>query len=313
MDRLEGSAPQTPNDSAPPPPAPPGSGIDYQNAAVVADLFKRCTAANLDSPLRKGATIHLPEHGRVTIPGDLHDNAINLERILKLAALHESPDHHLVLHELIHGKNRVNGRDFSVRMLARAAAIKLQFPNQVHIVQANHELAQIAGEGIMKGGISVVQSFNEGVEYIYGEGAPAVQEAMSAFIRSFPLAVRCPHGIFFSHSLPSPRKLPNFDDTVIDRVPTEEDLQFGGSAYLMVWGRDHDHVLAEELADAWGVKTFVMGHQPAESGYFVEADCMLVLASDHLWGVALQVALDRDYTLDELQKGIVPLSQVKLE
>ncbi|MEM9160524.1 MAG: FMN-binding glutamate synthase family protein, partial [Verrucomicrobiota bacterium] len=36
-----------------------------------------------------------------------------------------------------------------------------------------------------------------------------------------------------------------------------------GSAYDMVWGRHQNKKITEELAEAWGVEVFVVGHQPA--------------------------------------------------
>ena len=92
---------------------------DLYDSDVVIDLFERAAAINLTSPLRQGATIQLPAHGSVLVCGDLHDYAPNFDRILKLADLEKRFDQHLVIHELIHGRHRVDNRDLSVRMLAR--------------------------------------------------------------------------------------------------------------------------------------------------------------------------------------------------
>ncbi len=158
----------------------------------------------------------------------------------------------------------------------------------------------------------MVESFDAGLEFLYAEHAEEVREAMNGFIAAMLLAVRCSNGIFCSHSLPSPRKLAEFDTGVIDRVMTDEDLALGGSAYRMVWGRRHTQKLADELAEAWGVKIFVMGHQPADMGFEVEGETMLVLNSDHEHGVALPIDLGEDYTRDELVERIVRLNGVVL-
>jgi hypothetical protein len=292
--------------------APPGSGVDLTHAAVVIDLFDRAAQANLDSPWRQGGTVHLPEQGRLIMTGDLHDHGLNFQRILKYADLHRRPDTHLVLHEIVHGPHRINGRDLSIRTLARVADLKLQFPDRVHILQANHELAQMHGEEISKAGVSVVKAFNDGVDFLYAEDADAVRAAMGRYIQSLLLAVRCPYGILCTHSLPSPRKLEEFDPGVIDRVPTEADLAINGSAYNLVWGRRHTQALADELSEAWGVEQFVMGHQPAEMGHEVEGDSMIVLNSDHDHGVLLPMDLTRPYRLYDLVGQIVPLAAVVL-
>ncbi len=288
----------------------PASDLDLTDAQVVTDLFDQAAEANLHSKHRQGATAHMPPEGRLWMSGDLHDNAPNLLRLLKLAKLDNSANHHLVLHELIHGPHHVNGADLSVRMLARAAALKLAHPTQVYILQANHELAQLQGQEISKGGVSVVGAFDAGVDFIYGHDAKRIRQAMDRFIRSFLLAVRCPNGILCSHSLPSPRQLPRFDPEVLNRVPTEEDLQSGGSAHMLVWGRNHTQDLADALCERWGVQCFVMGHQPAEMGYETEGRSMLVLASDHDHGLALPIDLSRHYDLDDLVAQLVPLASV---
>ncbi len=290
----------------------PGAGMNLQDADVVIDLFQRATEASLNHPLRSGSHLALPDHGQLMMTGDLHDNGLNLQRLLKLARLQDNKDHHIVLHELIHGEHKIEGRDLSVRIFAKVAALKCDFPDQVHLMLGNHELSQLGGDNILKGGISVVQVFDDGVDFIYADRADDVREAMNGLIRAMLLAVRCPNGIFCSHSLPSPRMLSSFDSHVIDRQPTDEDYKYPGSAYAMVWGRQHNQALADDLADDWQCDMFVMGHQPADFGYYVEADTMLVIASDHNHGVALPIDLARKYTMDDLVGELIPLASVVL-
>ena len=283
-----------------------------RDPAVVTDLFNRAADLNRSSPEHRGSVVELPDAGRLLMTGDLHDNGLNFQRILKLAKLDKSPSNRLILHEIVHGPSRVNGLDLSVRMLAQVAALKCEYPEQVLIMQSNHELAQLGGEGIVKDGESVVEAFDGGVEFLYGNGADEVTEAMNRYIRSLRLAVRCANGVFCSHSLPSPRKIEVFDKSVIDREPTDEDLALGGHAYLMVWGRHHNQKIADELAEAWNTKVFVMGHQPADMGYEIEDETMLILASDHGHGVALPIDLAKSYDRDDLVEQIVPLASVVL-
>src|SRR5690606_23630354 len=101
--------------------------------------------------------------------------------------------------------------------------------------------------------------------------------------------------------------------SVLTRISTEADLESHGSAYLMVWGRHHTQKVAEELGAAWGVRLFVMGHQPAEMGYETQGESMLILASDHEHGVALPIDLTRqDDTIDTLIERLTPLAAVVL-
>lgn len=290
---------------------PPGADLDLRDPVVVSDLFRRAAEAMLHTRGRAGSVVDLPARGRLTMTGDLHDHGENLMRILRLARLEASDEHYVVLHEVIHGSSRLNNADLSIRMLARIAALKCQYPAQVLVLMSNHELAQLNGEDILKGGQSSIDAFSRGMDYLYRDQSPLVVDAMNDYLRSLLLAVRTEQGIFCAHSLPAPRKLAGFDTTVIDRVPTDEDLR-GGAAYDMVWGRNHNDDLARTLAQAWGVDQFLLGHQPADMGVETEGQHITILASDHAHGVALPVDLSQRYDQEMLLAAVRPLAGVRL-
>ncbi|MEL7088733.1 MAG: hypothetical protein AAGL98_09895 [Planctomycetota bacterium] len=283
---------------------------NLKDADVVVGLLRDAAAQFRQSPLRKGATVHLPDHGRLLATGDLHDHGLNFQRIVKLADLAKNEDRHVILHEVIHGPDRVNGADLSVRMLARCADLALKFPGQVHVMQSNHELAQMRDEGITKDGVSVVDAFNAGIDFLYGGAADEVRDAVNDYIGALCLAVRCANGVMVSHSLPAPRRIEAFDKGVLDREPTPGDWAPKGSAYDMVWGRYQNRVILAELAAAWGVSVFVIGHQPVEMGYEELGDNAVIIGSDDGHGVGLPIDLSRTYTRDELVKTIRPLASV---
>ncbi len=290
--------------------AQPWLGLNMRDAEVVIELFEQATAANLNSALLKGSTVHLPDHGRVVMTGDLHDHSPNLTKILKLAAIEESKDHHVILHEVIHGESLINDMDMSIRILAKIAALKAAFPDQVHLLQSNHELAQYRGDGILKGNVSVCELFDAGVDYIYADDADAVRESVRKFIRSYPLAIRAPKRILFTHSLPSARQMQTFDPTILDRVPTDEDLEPGGPGYVLSWGRYQTQDVCNALSEAWGIDLFVTGHQPAEMGYELMTPTLMILASNHDHGMALPVDLGKRYDMDRLVEGLMPLAAI---
>jgi len=290
----------------------PHLGIDLQDPEVIIDLFKQATALNLNHPYRSGCMVDLPADGTLFMTGDLHDHGLNYQRILKAAALERNPKRHLVLHELIHGLPRINNRDMSVRMLGKVAVLKVTFPEQVHIMFGNHELAQLGNEGIIKDGVSLIEDFDAGVDFIFADDADDVRDAMFEFIRSMLLAVRCPNGIFCSHSLPSERMLANFDVKVLDRIPTKEDLAIDGHAYNMVWGRRHTEQVYDTLSKAWDTRLFVMGHQPADMGFEQEGEHMLIVASDHSHGMLLPIDLTAEYEIADLVGQLVPLASIVL-
>lgn len=281
--------------------------FDWRTPGQVVDLLEDAAQAMTECPHRRGSCVHL-QHGRVVMTGDLHDHVLNLGRILPLARLEQNPDHHLILHEIIHGHRRVNGRDLSLRSLLRVASLVRLFPHQVHVLLSNHELAQVRSEGILKDGVSLVEAFDEGLEFLYGDEASEVRVALGRFVGAYPLAVKCSNGVLCAHSLPSPRVMETFDPTVLDRVLDPKDLRSGGSAHQMVWGRYLSQNVADKLAAAWGVQQFVLGHQPAEYGYETQAQSVLILASDHDRGMALPMDLREPVKdRDELIAKLVPL------
>ncbi len=289
----------------------PAAEFHSMDPAAVLRAFREGTRANLESRFRRGSAGHLPRSGTLMMSGDLHDNALHLRKLLKLARLEAGEDRHLILHEVIHGPHRVNGMDLSVRMLAEVAHLKCRFPEQVHVMMGNHELAQLNNEGILKVGANVVEAFEDGVDFIYGEDAPPVREAMRGFLRSLLLAVRCENGVMCAHSLPGKRQMAqSFDPSVLERRVTDADLVGQGSARSLVWGRRHDDELADALASAWGVKVFVLGHQPADMGYEVEGQRIVIINSDHEHGMALPIELDQEYDQHAITEALLPLAAV---
>lgn len=291
----------------------PGSDLDLADPAVITGLLYKTAELNRKQPQRSGCVVELPQAGTLLATGDLHDNAPALTRITKQASLDQSPDHHLVLHELIHGKTRLSGMDLSIRTLARACAVKLAYPGQVHFLLSNHELSQRRQEHVFKKSGSDVDAFNDGLKHLFGEDqAVHVHEAFNAYVDSLPLAVRCANGVMVAHSLPAPRKLQAFDPGVLMRQLTDQDFAKNGSAYLMVRGRHHDEKLAQHLADAWRVRTFILGHQPADMGWEEKAHNILVLNSDHSHGVCLPIDLTQPAKRGELIDRVVPINAITL-
>ncbi len=71
--------------------------LNFLDADAMIDSFERAAEAMEASPLRRGSTVHLPARGRILATGDIHDFPGHLEAIVRLAALDESPDHHVML------------------------------------------------------------------------------------------------------------------------------------------------------------------------------------------------------------------------
>ncbi|MGA1017153.1 MAG: metallophosphoesterase [Phycisphaerales bacterium] len=265
---------------------------ELSDAGVFIERLDAAVGVLRDDAKRRGATVHLPRSGRLTITGDLHDNPLNLERILRYADVGGGTDRHVILQEMIHGDRLVNGVDLSHRMLGRVAALILEHPGRIHPLLANHELAQMRGDSVSKGGGDNVALFDEGLDWVFGDDAEPVAEAIGRFVAAMPLALRTESGILCSHSLPAASSMKWFDPGILDRDLVEEDYAPPrGGAYAMVWGRGHTPPQVRDLATAWGVELLCVGHGFAETG--AEAVCpgLLMLNSDHERAAAWRVEL----------------------
>lgn len=276
------------------------------NADQVVETFGAAGDENKLSPLRQFQVVTLPEDGEVWMTGDLHDHRTNFKKLLAAADLANNPQRHLVLHELIHGDHfDTSGAEDSWQTLYQAAQLKCDFPNQVHFLLANHDLAQIHGEGIMKAGFSVCEAFNAGVKRDFPSGATLVTVAITEFLLTLPLAIRCPNGLFFCHSLPTDDQIKNFDFTVFDRDLRPEDYRRRiGPVYQLIWGRNVTPAGVEEFASKVDAKLIVTGHQPQDTGYAINGQRHLILASDHNQGVFLPLSLGEQYDMDTLVRRL---------
>ncbi|MGA2442384.1 MAG: hypothetical protein ABSH08_15630 [Tepidisphaeraceae bacterium] len=276
------------------------------SAAEVIETFDAAAEENRLSSLRHDQTVILPATGEVWMTGDIHDHRTNFSKLVRAANLSKHPHRHLILHELIHGDHYdPAGAEDSWHLLYKAAELKCSFSSQVHFLLANHDLAQIQGEGIMKAGFSVCEAFTEGVNRDFGAGGDGVSFSVSEFLLSFPLAVRCPHGLFFCHSLPTDGQIATFDFTVFDRALNGRDYQRKtGPVYQLIWGRNMSPATAAQFAENVYAKVLVTGHQPQETGYGVNGEQHLILASDHNQGVFLPLDLDKPYDMPGLLRRI---------
>lgn len=285
--------------------------FDLKDTDRVLSTFAQATELNRTLPARDGNLVQLPGHGRLVVSGDLHGNHFNMEKVFHLADLDAGTDRHVIFQELIHGPRLTNGMDFTYRTLAIAAHMQLAYPGQVHVLMGNHELAQRNGDWIMKDGINCGQAFELGMDFIFDEQLPELRQAINRYIESLPLAVRTLTGLLVSHSLPSVRKRMSFDTSILQRDLIEDDLAGpAGDAFLMVWGRNFPQYWLDELAEAWDVETFIIGHQPADMGYDLVEQTMFVINSDDDHGVALAIDLAKNYQRDQLLDTIRHLNAV---
>ncbi len=271
------------------------------NADRVIETLQTAAEENQVCSLRKHQVVHLPDEGELWVTGDLHDHRRNFDKLLRACDLGANPQRHIILHEIIHGDYYDGDSESSWNTLYRAADLKCDFPQQVHFLLANHDLAQIHGEGIMKAGLSVCEAFTAGVKKEFGSEGQWVDVAIKEFLLSLPLAVRAPNGIFCCHSLPTDAQIERFDFTVFDRQLTGPDYtRRTGPVYQLIWGRNMSPATAQAFANMVGADLVITGHQPQETGYHINGARHLILASDHNQGCLARIDLARRYDMPAL-------------
>jgi hypothetical protein len=286
--------------------------IDLTDAGEVIDLFEDVARMNETAQGRTGSLIELGSAGQLLMTGELYDHRLNFKRILKLAALDQSTDNHLLLHNVIHPVPAPNGLDASILTLAYIAALQMKYQNQVHMLLANHELGQVIGETIHRGKFYVSVQFDEGIDQLFDEDGEDVRDAMKKYIWSLPLAVRTKSGMFACNSLPGPEQFESFDPNVLHRMLLDDERAIGGHAHNMVWGNNHGANVILTLRRQWGVKTFVTGGGPTKEGYAIPHDTLLKLSSWNKVGVVVPINLWKNYTAQTMAEDAVLLSSIEV-
>lgn len=265
--------------------------------------------ANREDRFREGNIVHLPSEGEVIMTGDLHGQEDNYDKLARYANLEENPQRHLILHELLHCARPVYPNQcHSYNLVARAAALKAAFPNQVHIILGNHAMAQVSRNEVLKNGQAMVQSLTTGLCVTYAEKAGAALDALDEFILSLPLAIRTDNRVWMSHSLPSMKHLAGFDDFIFEKVLTMDDMRANRSLRALTWDRFHSEECIDQLQRMFDVDMFIVGHQSQVNGYKRAHQRLIILASDHEHGCFLPFKLNETYPPDELFMCIRPLA-----
>lgn len=281
--------------------------MDFDADRVIESL-EAAREENLVDPYRKAQVVTLPADHEVWMTGDIHDHRTNFGKLISSADLSHHPNRHIVLHEIIHGDHiGPDGAEDSWRMLLQAAELKINYPEQVHFLLANHDLAQIYGEGIMKAGLSVCEAFNAGIKRDFPGGRDSmVTVGITEFLLSLPLAIRCPNGLWFSHSIPTDEQLKTYDYTVFERDPLEpaDFKRRTGAVYQLVWGRKYTADAVKEFAEKMGAKLLVTGHQPQEMGLGHVGEQMLIVDSSHNQGVFIPLSTSQDYSFDDVRGNV---------
>lgn len=249
-----------------------------ENIVAICD---RAAEANRRMPGRNGSTVVLtPELAHdVLVTGDMHGHRPNFNRIRRIAALEEHPRRHLVLQEICHGGPSYpgNGGCMSHTILEDAAELIATFPQQVHLILGNHELAELTDFPIRKNNQLLNLLFRLGLRQMYGSAEERIREAMIRFLWTCPLAVRLSQGVLVTHSLPDGADFRGFDPLVLSRDLVADDGLEGHDVFRMVWGRDYRRENARAFCKLVDAKVLITGHEPCREGFVAPNDLQVIL------------------------------------
>jgi hypothetical protein len=273
------------------------------------NTLQQAARAFRDTPGRTGHVVRLPAGAEVLVAGDMHGSVENFRLLLRRAELAAQPQRHLVLQEVVHGPFRYPaGGDKSHQLLDLVAALKCQYPAQVHFLIGNHELAQWQGQRVIKGLDNQNDLFQLGVQNAYGTWAGQVLEAYHALFAAADAAIVTANRVWLSHSLPTGRRLATFDPANLERdewQPT--DLASGGALHALVWGRDVSEATAAAFLARVDSDWLITGHIPCPEGYATPNSCQLILDAMGTPACCCLFPTARPVILADLVSGILTL------
>jgi hypothetical protein len=255
------------------------------------------------TPGRRGHVLDLADGAEVLVAGDLHGHVPNFQAVLKAADLAGHPRRHLVLQELIHSKFRYpKGGDKSHQLVDLFAALKCQFPKQVHYIPGNHELAQWTGRPVLKADENLNALFREGVTEAYGpQFGPQIYATYLELFQALPVVLRTPNRVLVCHSLPAARALGLFAPERLEREGYDPaDLAPGGVVHSLLWGRDTTPENAAAFLQKMGADLLVSGHIACPDGFDVPNDRQIIIDCAESPASYLLFPADRPLTQAEL-------------
>ncbi len=278
---------------------------------TIIDLLNNGVEACSADRFRRGNLIYLPADIQLIATGDIHGHRRNFERIVAFADLANNPARHILLQEIIHGgpKDALGGC-LSYKLLFDVVRYKLDFPDRVHIIMGNHDIAFINNSKVMKDGEEMNRLMRLALEREFKDASTDIKLAIRQFLFAQPLAVRTENRIWLSHSLPSDHFVDKFDRQVLDRPLKISDCEKPGSAYLLTWGRKFSQQTLNKMAKLMDVDIFILGHQSQQQGWSRIGDNLIIIASDHNHGCLLPIDLAKSFTIETLIDSIVPLASI---
>ena len=275
--------------------------IEYIEQIIA--TYGQAAEANVQTPSRRGNVIVLDPQvaDDVMIAGDLHGHRANFNALRKAADLANRPARHLILQEVCHGGPTYpsNGGCMSHTMLEDVAKLKTEYPDRVHFILGNHELAELTDYPIQKNKQMLNLLFRLGLQHAYGPATDKVREAYFPFLMSCPLGGRLPGGGFVTHSIPEEADRRSFDRSIFHRPIEPAEYYERSGVFQLVWGRDYRAENARAFAELTDAKVLINGHEPCAEGFSVPNPHQIIL--DCCGDRACYVVLPTDQELTQAE------------
>lgn len=275
--------------------------IDSQKIEQLKTTYVQAIRGQMEDRYRKGELIEFPGQGDVIVLGDLHGNRENMRKVAQAAELEQHPDRHIIIQEPTHTYEVT--QDQSFLLIADIAELKSKFPHQVHTILGNHELSEITGRELLKGGICYNILFREGMRQEYGPRFEEIRELIYDFMKTMPLACITPNKIFISHSTPDLKFIPHYSLDFFRTGTADSELN-KALVERLVWSRDLTPAAADAFAARVQCEILIVGHTPCKRGYDLPNHRHIILDSKNNFGTSLHFRLDHPYTHAELAKKI---------
>ncbi len=275
------------------------------------DDFQKATRHNAQTPGRQGSLVHLTVENadEVMITGDLHGNRRNFNLIRKIADLDHHPRRHLVVQEVCHGGMTYpqNGGCMSHTMLEEVARWKCEYPDRIHFLLGNHEIAEMTEYPIQKKSKMLNFLFRLGMQQMFGQAAEEIREAYVPFLLSSPVGIRLGENVLITHSIPQFVDERGFDTSIFDRELSWEDFLEDAPVFQLLWGRDYRSRNAKAFAGLTNCDVLINGHEPCPEGCLVPNQYQVIVDSCNNEGKYLLLSTDRRWTHEAVVDELRPL------
>jgi hypothetical protein len=206
----------------------------------------------------------------------------------------------------VHGKHLYPlGGDKSHQLLDLFAALKCQYPRQVHLLMGNHELSQWTNTLVMKNDVDLNKAFVAGVNEAYGERGPEIYKGYERLFACLPMALRTQNRIFICHTLPRAKHIASWELRFLETDSFgQSDLVPGGVVYEILWGRDTKLETCEAFLKKVDCDWVVTGHIASDAGFMLPNDRQIIVDSCASPASYAILPTDRSISKEEFVAGL---------